>query len=62
MPDDSDARHRAWRDAQPATTVTGKRVQPGAAPREGIHEDHVPDLTHETAAVTHPSNAAPQGS
>jgi hypothetical protein len=59
MGDDSNRRD-AWRQAQLATTVTGRRVQPGAARREGIHEEYVPDPTHETARVTHPSNAAPE--
>ena len=60
MTDDSAARRDAWRNAQTATTVTGERAQPGDAPRENIQEDLVPDPTHETARVTHPSNAAPE--
>jgi|HubBroStandDraft_6_1064221.scaffolds.fasta_scaffold49418_6 hypothetical protein len=53
MSDDT-ARRDAWRNAQGATTVTGERVKPGDAPREGIHEDHVPHGSQ----VTDPANAA----
>jgi hypothetical protein len=56
MSDDT-ARRDAWRGASRATTVTGGRVQPEPAPREGIHEDHVP---HGHTA-TDPANAAPEG-
>jgi hypothetical protein len=60
MSDDSAARRDAWRDAQNATTVTGERAFPGTTHHpENIHEDLPPDPEHETARVTHPSNAAP---
>jgi hypothetical protein len=65
MSDDSAARRDAWREAQTATTVTGRRT--GSPPPSfgshgellGLLDEVVPDPTHETAQVTHPSNAAP---
>jgi hypothetical protein len=46
------ARRDTWRDANSATTVTGKRTG-GVPPREGIHEGHV----HTPTEATHPANA-----
>lgn len=56
MPQSETARRDAWREANRATTVTGRKVQPEPAPREGIHEDHAPA----PSVVTHPANAAPE--
>jgi hypothetical protein len=66
MGDDSAARRDAWRDAQTATTVTGDRT--GSLPNRfeshselsGLLDEVAPDPTHETAQVSHPSNAAPE--
>jgi hypothetical protein len=62
MSDDTTARRDAWRDRHTATTVTGERPYTGRGrePQERANEDLAPDPEHETARVTHPSNAAPE--
>lgn len=55
MADDTQRRD-AWRESQGATTVTGETAKPGSAPRQGIHEDHVPH----SSQATDPANAAPE--
>jgi hypothetical protein len=65
MSDDT-ARRDVWRDAQAATTVTGRRTQPLPGRFESRSEalellDEVaPDPEHVASQVTHPPNAAPE--
>lgn len=54
MSDDSTSRRDAWREAQTAKTVTGKR--PGTQRGRDPHENLASDPTHETAQVGHPHN------